>query len=258
MNDHAMNDLVLLETVGPAAVLTLNRPDARNALSTDLLAALHDRLDEIDRLASPPTVLVVTGAGRSFCAGMDLKEVIVDAPEDAARPKRLLESLARATHRIRLLPSVTLAKVNGAAIGGGCGLATVCDLAVTHADAKLGFPEVDLGLCPAVVAPWLTRRIGHGPARRVLLRGGLMSGSEAHRLGIVSDLVDGREHLDDAATAIVAALSAGGPRALRATKELLNTLDGSLALDVLLRGAELSAKVLASDDAQARLRSRRG
>ena len=251
-----MNDLATLEISGPSATLTLNRPDARNALSTPLLQAVHTCLDRLDELNSPPTVLVVTGAGRSFCAGMDLKEVIIEHAGSAETPRRLLESLARATHRLRLLPSVTVAKVNGAAIGGGCGLATVCDLAVTHADAKLGFPEVDLGLCPAVVAPWLTRRIGHGQSRRVLLRGGLMSGFEAHALGIVTDLVQSREELDDATASLVSSLTSGGPRALRATKELLNTLDGSLSLDILLKGAKLSAAVLSTDEAQARLRAR--
>ena len=88
---------------------------------------------------------------------------------------------------------MTVAKVNGAAIGGGCGLACVCDLAVTHADARLGFPEVDLGLCPAVVAPWVVKKIGQGPARAMLLRGGVMTGEEAYSRGLVDVLADDRD-----------------------------------------------------------------
>ena len=153
-------------------------------------------MDKLDAMDTKPTVLVITGAGRSFCAGMDLKEVIID--EDPTIPRQLLETLARLTHRIRLFPAVTLARVNGAAIGGGCGLSTVCDISITHEDAKLGFPEVDLGLCPAVVAPWLVRKIGAGKARQVLLTGGLMSGARAAEFGIVTHAVESREQLDEA------------------------------------------------------------
>lgn len=252
-----MNELATLTTEGPAATLTLNRAEQHNALSTDMLAAAHRCMDELEAKSSPPTVLVVTGAGKSFCAGMDLKQVIIEDAGGIETPRALLTSLAKLTHRLRLLPSVTVARVNGAAIGGGCGLAAVCDLAITHADSVLGFPEVDLALCPAVVSPWLVRKIGAGPARRVLLSGGTMSGAEAFNLSIIDRLVETRDELDDAVDAAVRSLCSGGPLALRATKELLNTLDGSVDLDVLLRGADLSARVLSTDDAQARLRARR-
>ncbi len=252
-----MNELATLTFDGPSAVLTLNRPEQRNALNTDMLAAAHRRMDELEAKTSPPTVLVVTGAGSSFCAGMDLKQVIIEDAGGIEVPKALLTSLAKLTHRLRLLPSVTVARVNGAAIGGGCGLACVCDLAITHADSVVGFPEVGLALCPAVVSPWLVRKIGAGPARRVLLSGGVMSGAEAHAIGMVDAVADTAESLDESVDRAVRSLCSGGPLALRATKELLNTLDGSVNLDVLLRGAELSARVLSTDDAQARLRARR-
>src|SRR5690606_31496134 len=124
-----------------AATLTLNRPDARNALSVAMLSAALERVGELERMGdAAPTALTVTGAGKAFCAGMDLKEIV----GDDAPAHELLSSLAELCQRIRALPMVTVAKVNGAAIGGGCGLACVCDLAITHADAKMGFPEVDL------------------------------------------------------------------------------------------------------------------
>jgi len=208
----------------------------------------------LESLDNQPSVLVITGAGRSFCAGMDLKEVIIDT--DASIPRQLLESLAKLTHRIRMFPAVTVGRINGAAIGGGCGLSTVCDISITHADAKLGFPEVDLGLCPAVVAPWLVRKIGAGKARQVLLTGGLISGTRAYELGIVTQVVETRDDLDEAVNKATASLLSGGPDALGATKALLNTLDGSNDLDILLEGAALSASVLATDDAQNRLKSR--
>ena len=254
-----MSELATLSIDGPTARLTLNRGEQRNAMSVGLLESLHARMDELER-ESGVVVTVLSGAGRAFCAGMDLKEIVVDAEAggsgDAGLPRRLLESLGRLTLRVRALPSVTVASVNGAAIGGGCGLACVCDLAVTHADAKVGFPEVDLGLCPAVVAPWLVRKIGAGKARAVLLRGGVMSGAEAHAIGFVDHLADDRAHLDEVVDALVERLEQGGQAALAATKGLLNALDGSSDENLILRGAKLSSDVVLSDGAQAVLSAR--
>lgn len=249
-----MTSLATLSIADRVATLTLDRPDARNALSIDLLASLDARLAEVESRAADLSVLVLTGAGKAFCAGMDLKAVL----NDNALARDLLTRLALLTLRIRRLPIVTVARVNGAAIGGGCGLACVCDYALTHADAKLGFPEVDLGVCPAVVAPWLVRKIGPGPARRVLLAGGLMSGEQAREVGIVSEAVPTLADLDGAVSTLATRVASGGPMAIAATKSLLNELDGSLDEDLLRRAADLSASVLATPDAQARLRARLG
>ncbi|GJQ29406.1 MAG: enoyl-CoA hydratase [Phycisphaerae bacterium] len=248
-----MSDLVLLTTAGNTAILTLHRPEARNAMSVDLLAALNAALDGLAQRADI-SVLTITGAGKSFCAGMDLKAVL-DSPNAMGT---LLHALADVCLKIRALPMVTLAKVHGAAIGGGCGLACVCDLAITHADAKVGYPEVDLGVCPAVVAPVLVRKIGAGRARRVLLTGGLMSGQQAFDLGLVDHVVPTLAELDSAAADLAARLAKGGPNALRATKDLLNTLDGSLDAAIAHRGADLSAAIVASPETQTILRAKLG
>lgn len=245
--------LATLTFAGPIATLSLNRPDARNALSIDLLAALHARCTELASRADI-SVLILTGTGKSFCAGMDLKAVLDN--NDLA--KALLSSLGEFTLALRALPMISIAKVNGAAIGGGCGLATVCDFAITHADSKMGFPEVDLGVCPAVVAPWLVRKIGPGPARAILLRGGTMTGSDALAAGLVSHCVPTRDDLDPAVDTLAQRLAQGGPNALRATKHLLNQLDGSLDPTLVRRGAELSAAVLATPEAQSMLRAKLG
>ncbi|MCC6284368.1 MAG: enoyl-CoA hydratase/isomerase family protein [Phycisphaerales bacterium] len=235
---------------GDIGRLVLQRPGVRNALSIELLEALHALMGEVE--STPPRVLVVTGEGKAFCAGMDLRQVL-SAPE---APHRLLSLLARLTHRLRMLPSITLAQVNGAAIGGGCGLACVCDFALTHADSIMGFPEVDLGVCPAVVAPWLVRKVGPGPARRILLGGGTFSGQRALELGLVSEALSSRDELGPRVDAVAARIASGGPHALAATKGLLNELDGSTDLEVLLRAAELSARVIATPEARATLRAR--
>ncbi|MFN7021635.1 MAG: enoyl-CoA hydratase/isomerase family protein [Phycisphaerales bacterium] len=248
-----MSELATIRVNPPHAALTLNRADARNALSIELLRAMHARIDE---LAARPDVHVVTvtGAGKAFCAGMDLKQVL----GTPGAPLQLLMLLADFCLKLRALPAVTIAAVNGAAVGGGCGLATVCDLAITHADSKMGFPEVDMGVCPAVVAPWLARKVGAGRARAILLRGGLMSGGDAERLGIVNSCVASREELDSAAHSLAESLASGGPRALAATKSLLNEIDGSLDAAQAHRAAELSATILATPEAQTTLRARLG
>jgi methylglutaconyl-CoA hydratase len=281
MND-AQDQLATVTFSGRVATLTINRPDARNAMSIDLLAALHARADELAR-REDVSVLVLTGAGKAFCAGMDLKAVLggegsqrsirqgMDSSGregsgesdggDAWRGSlahQLLSSLADFCVKLRSLPMVVVGRINGAAIGGGCGLACVCDVAVTHADSKMGFPEVDLGVCPAVVAPWLVRRIGAGKARQILLSGGLMSGQRAFELGIVSHVVATSGELDGAVAEIAGRLATGGPNALRATKQLLNHLDGSLDADLSRRGAELSARVLATPEAREMLRAKIG
>lgn len=254
-----MSELALLKTEGAIATLTINRPESRNALSIDLLAGLHARLDELDALLhnqglNGPKVLMLTGEGKSFCAGMDLKQVL----SDPAKPLVLLGELARLCLRLRGLPCVTVAAVNGAAIGGGCGLTTVCDFAVTFADNKMGFPEVDLGVCPAVVAPWLVRKVGAGRARMILLQGGLMSGTRAGELGIVTQVVQDVGEVMPSARALAERIASGGAGALRATKSLLNELDDSLNAEISARAARLSAEVLLTPETQAMLRAKLG
>jgi enoyl-CoA hydratase/carnithine racemase len=246
-----MTDLAPLTFDGPVATLTLNRPDKRNSLSIELLDELIVRLEDFQE-RDDVRVLVLTGAGKAFCAGMDLKAVL----GDPAAPGKLLGLLGDFLLALRRLPVVSVARVNGAAIGGGCGLATVCDLAVTHADSKMGFPEVDLGVCPAVVAPWLVRKVGAGRARRILLQGGTMNGQQAFEQGIVDQVVDTREGLDDAVGTLVSRLAMCGAGAMRATKDLLNQLDGSLDAGLAQRSAELSARVLMTAEAQAMLRAK--
>lgn len=249
-----MNDPVLLTTEGHIVTLTINRPDARNAMSIEILEAMHAAVDSMRD--SSAHVLVITGAGKAFCAGMDLKAVLIELSGDAAIGAALLTSLAKLTLKIRSLNQVTVASVNGAAIGGGCGLTCVCDVTVSHADAVLGFPEVDLGICPAVIAPWVVKKLGAGVARKAMLMGGVMSGTEAYDIGLVDQLAENRDGLEECTQQVAERLASGGPKALSATKSLLNSIDGSLDEEMLLQGAALSARVLATPEAQAALAAR--
>jgi enoyl-CoA hydratase/carnithine racemase len=181
---------------------------------------------------------------------MDLRGVM----DDPVKMGRMLHEFSRFMRRLRRLPIPTLAVVQGAAVGGGCGLMVVTDFAFTHPESKIGYPEVDLGVCPAVVAPWLMRRIGAGRARAMLLAGGTMTGQQGHEAGLATHLVAQKE-LDAKARELAAKLLRGGPHALAVTKRWLNELDGSMDDGPLIRAAELSAQVIAGDEAQQRLRA---
>ncbi|MBX3354117.1 MAG: enoyl-CoA hydratase/isomerase family protein [Phycisphaeraceae bacterium] len=253
------SNLVICTVDHGIARLELNRPDARNALSLDLIRALGATVRELAPRCTPGAdggtapevrVLVLSGRGRAFCAGMDLKAVA----SDPAAMGEMLRELSRVNRSIRRLPVPTIAQVQGAAVGGGCGLMVVCDFAFTHAEAKVGYPEVDLGVCPAVVAPWLIRKIGAGPARAMLLAGGTMSGEAGFRAGLATHLVP-EEELPTAVQAFAMTLVKGGAHALAATKRLLNELDGSMDDRVADEAAAISARVIAGAEAQSRLRA---
>ncbi len=234
---------------GGIATILMNRPEKRNALSPELIDALGQAVETIENDASV-RVLILGGEGKSFCAGMDLTGVMEDPPG----MRRMLHGLSQVTRRIRRLAIPTIARVQGAAVGGGCGLMVVTDFAITHAEAKVGYPEVSLGLCPAVVAPWLMRKIGPGPARAILLAGGTVSGERALEMGLATHLVP-RDQLEPEAANLAGRLAEGGRNALAVTKSWLNELDGSTEDAQLDRAAELSADVIASDEAQQRLRA---
>lgn len=245
-----MSDLVSLQSSEGILTLSLQRPDARNALSLEVIDALEAA---VARVASDAAarVLVLRGEGKAFCAGMDLRGVL----HDPVRMGHMLQTLARASLALRRLSIPTIACVRGAAIGGGCGLMVACDLAVTHAESKCGYPEVELGICPAVVAPLLMRRIGAGRARAMLLTGGVVSGTEAHQLGLATHLAPEAE-LEPSAHALAVKLRTGGAHALAVTKRWLADLEPELNDDVMRRAAELSARVIQGEEAQQRLKAR--
>jgi methylglutaconyl-CoA hydratase len=228
--------------------LTLNRSGKRNALSKEMIEAISVGLDEVEQI-NDMRVFILAGEGSSFCAGMDLRGVI----DDPKAMGGMLHNLAQVSQRIRALSVPTIACVQGAAIGGGCGLMVVCDFAFTHPEAKVGYPEVDLGVCPAVVAPWLIKKIGAGRARAMLLAGGTITGAQGFECGIATHLCE-LDVLIEETKSFAKNLARGGKTALATTKAWLNELDGSLDSDILARGADLSAQVIASEEAQTRLR----
>ncbi len=214
-------DLVTYQPLGPAAVVTINRPDRRNALSRALIAALTAAFR---KAADDPAArcVILTGTGPAFCAGMDLDE-LRGTVENAAEAELVWDDAAKLSALYSLiyeLPKPTIAAVNGAAVAGGAGLMTVCDLAVSVPAAKFGYPEVRRGLVAAMVMPHLLRHVGERAARWMLLAGELIDAGEAQRIGLINAIVPS-EQLMSSAEGWAKLLAEGGPRALATTKELL-------------------------------------
>jgi methylglutaconyl-CoA hydratase len=213
--------LVLYEYYAPAVVLKLNRPDKRNALSRDLIAALTAAFREAAADTSARCV-ILTGAGQAFCAGMDLTELQDSLTRGATENEVWNDALhlSQLYELIYTLPKPTIAAVNGPAVAGGAGLTTVCDLAIASDGAKFGYPEVRRGLVAALVMPHLLRHVGERCARYLLLTGELISAEEAYHVGLVNATTS-LGGLLPRALAWAKQLAEGGPQALAATKELL-------------------------------------
>ena len=213
-----MYETLQLETRGEIAYLTFNRPEKRNAISTQMLLELDVALDAIE--TGDARVAIVTGAGKAFCAGMDLEMLAAIAKQSAE--ENLLDS-RRMAHMFRRLWSFTkplIAAVNGAALAGGCGIATLCDFTLAAGDAKFGYTEVKIGFLPAVVSVFLTRQIGEKHARDLLLSGRIIGAGEARELGMVTEVVESGR-LQERAQEIAEVLVAASPSSLARTKRLL-------------------------------------
>jgi len=203
-----------VERTGAVLRVTLARPDRHNAFDAALIAALADAFADV----GDARCVVLAGEGRSFCAGADVEwqRSSVDLSfdenvEDALRLYRMLEA-------IDACPVPVVARVQGYALGGGAGLVACCDVVVAAPDAVFGYSEVRLGIIPAVISPFVLPRIGAGAARRYFLTGERFDADTAHRIGLVHEVA---EDVDAAVGAVVEAILAGGPEALRAAKQLL-------------------------------------
>jgi methylglutaconyl-CoA hydratase len=201
------------------AHLTLNRPDKRNALNFQLLDELMRALDEVDR--SEAQVVVLTGAGKAFCAGMDLEELKTLTGKSHAENVADSRKMAQIFRQLYEFPKPTIAAVNGAAIAGGTGLATMCDFTLAVPEAKFGYTEVRIGFVPAIVSSILVWQVGHKIARDLLLTGRIFDAAEAHRLRLVNEVVDTGQ-LMNRARELAMQLMENSPTSLRLTKKLVN------------------------------------
>jgi len=200
------------------ATITLNRPDKRNAISFELMDDLLRGLDEVAK--SRAQVLIITGAGKAFCSGMDLDDLKALIGRSAEQNLKDSETMVRLFRSLYEFPKVTIAAVNGAAIAGGTGLALLCDFTLAVPEAKFGYTEVRIGFVPAIVSTFLLRQVGEKQARDLLLTGRIIGADEAARIGLINEIV-APENLLAKAGELAAMLLENGPASLHATKRLL-------------------------------------
>ena len=239
-----------LSRSGPVLTLTLDRPDVRNALNAELVGRLKDALAEAATDASV-RVVVLTGRGKAFSAGADL--AALQALQSASAEANLADSehLADLFEAIYTHPKPVVAKVNGHAIAGGCGLAAVCDFSLVAEPAKLGFTEVRIGFVPAIVAVFVTRKLGEAAARDLLLRGHLISAEEAARIGLISRAVPA-DQLDAETDALCTELATETSwSAIAFTKQLLADVQGMGLSESLRTAARTNALARSTDDCRA-------
>ena len=200
-------------------MVTLNRPEKRNAISHALVEELLAALDEIEK--SPAQAVILTGAGKAFCAGMDLDELKALVGRTHEENVQDSSRMARIFRRLYDFPLPTIAAVNGAAIAGGTGFATMCDFTLAVPEAKFGYTEVRIGFVPAIVSTFLLRQVGEKQARDLLLTGRIIGAEEAARMGLINEIV-AQEKLMTRARELAALLMENSPASLRATKQLLS------------------------------------
>jgi len=227
------------------AVITLNRPEKRNAVSFELVDELMAALDEIERSAAQ--VLIITGAGKAFCAGMDLEELKSllgkshdENVSDSAR-------MAKMFRRLYEFPKATIAAVNGAAIAGGTGLATMCDFTLAVPEAKFGYTEVRIGFVPAIVSSILVWQVGHKIARDLLMTGRLFDAAEAKTLGLVNEVVHA-EQLMARAKELASQLLENSPTSVRVTKRLINSFIAKSLDEQVAAAIEDNARIRTTAD----------
>ncbi|MEM6531598.1 MAG: enoyl-CoA hydratase-related protein [Myxococcota bacterium] len=229
---------------GPVTVVTMNRPDVRNAFNPTLI----DELISVFR--EPPShVIVLRGNGPVFSAGGDLAWMRESATLDEAGNVAEAKRMAQVFQTIDESNAVVIASVQGAALGGGMGLVSVCDIVVAETEARFGFTEARLGLAPAVISPFCIRKIGLSAARRYFTSGQRFPAAEAMRIGLVHEVVDAGE-LEAATQKMVERVLAGGPNAVLACKRLAREVDGLSRSDAIDHTARVIAGLRTSDEGQ--------
>lgn len=230
---------VLVSRKDGVATLVLNRPEKRNALDRGMIAELRAALTACD-LAADVRVIVIRGAGKDFCAGADLTELLASVDLPPEENERRAMELGDVFLALREIPKPTVAVVRGRALAGGCGLATACDLVVAHPDAVFGYPEIDRGFVPAMVLALLRRAVGEKVAFDLVATGRSLDAAAAERAGLISRVLSARGFEGDV-TKLLARLAAASPSALALLKQQFTRLDGMGFADGIRLGAQVNA-----------------
>ena len=251
MRKMTEENLLTQTDVRGVATLTLNRPVVHNAFNDELIASLDRAFTELG--ADPKVrVIVLAGNGKSFCAGADLnwmKSMVgYSEAENVADSSRLADML----YKIYSCPKPTVARIHGAALAGGVGLVSACDMAVAAEQAKFAITEVKLGLIPANIALYLVPSIGLRAVRRYGMTGDRFDAADARRIGLVDEVVPA-EQLDAAVAGIVDSLIAAAPHAVSECKELINHVGGQVTEQMRQDTAKWLARVRVGEEAQSRM-----
>jgi methylglutaconyl-CoA hydratase len=204
---------------GPVEHLTLNRPDVRNAFNEDVVAELTAWAADAGR-RTDLRVVVLAGAGKVFCAGADLTWMSKMVHYGEAENVRDATAMSHMFTALDTLPVPLIGRIHGAALGGGCGLAAVCDIVVADEQAVFGFTEVKLGILPAVISPFALAKIGRSAARELFLTGARFSAARAKEIGLVHGVVPAAE-LDASVDGYVREILTAGPKGIAAAKALI-------------------------------------
>jgi methylglutaconyl-CoA hydratase len=219
-----------VERTGPDGVVarvTLDRPDVHNAFDATLIAELRTAFALLAREApSQLRAVVLGGAGSSFCAGADLDWMRAAMALDTEGNEQDAMAMADMLETIDTCPAPVVARVQGAALGGGMGLCAVADLVIAESGTRFGFTETRLGILPSVISPFVIAKIGESQARALFPSGRRFDATRAARIGLVHEIVEGEEALDAAVEAAVADLLAAGPTAARAAKAIVREVRG--------------------------------
>ncbi|MFZ0630014.1 MAG: enoyl-CoA hydratase-related protein [Acidobacteriaceae bacterium] len=236
---------------GCTHTILLNRPEKRNALTHQLM---EDLTDALESAASSPVcrVIILTGAGSAFCAGLDLEHLRTMAEKSGQQSfadeyEADAERIATLLRTLYNLPVPTIAAVNGPAIAGGMGIATLCDFTLAVPEAKFGYTEVRIGFIPAIVSAFLRIQIGDKRSRDLLLTGRLISAEEAHALGLVTRIVPEAELMREA-RALASRLQRNSPAAMEATKRLIGRFADRYLSDDIEAAVRASVQARSTDD----------
>jgi methylglutaconyl-CoA hydratase len=237
---------VLAQVSDGVLELTLNRPEKRNALDTPMVEQLHEQLQRAD-LDAAVRVVALRGAGKDFCAGADLAELLASADQSPGENEAGAMRLGRVFIRMRSLPKPVVAVVRGRALAGGCGLASACDLVFAHAEATFGYPEVRRGFVPAMVMAMLRRAVGEKVAFDLVGTGRMLSAEEARQVGLVSRVLLAASFEDDT-TALLGEVAGASGSALAFIKQQLYEIDGRSFEEAIALGAKVNAVARSTPD----------
>ncbi|MCA8912896.1 MAG: enoyl-CoA hydratase/isomerase family protein [Planctomycetes bacterium] len=241
-------DAIRLETdeaLGTATII-LNRPDKRNALSAEMVTALRGELESLRHKDEIRSVFI-SGDGPAFCAGADLDEIRALQTASVQENQKNSHALREFFVQLYTYPKPTCAVVHGPALAGGCGLASCCDFVIATRDATFGYPEVKIGFIPAIVMVLLTHQVGERAARDLCLSGRTIDADEAHRLGLVSQVVV-QADLEGAVQTLAKNLRKNAPQAMATVKRMFWRLHGMSMEDGLVWGSDMNAVSRSTDE----------